>query len=147
MTQGSPQQPAEADREFVARLRAGDEAAFSTLVERYHVPMVRLATAYVPSYAVAEEVAQEAWLGVLNGLGSFEGRSSLKTWIFRILTNIAKTRGAREHRSQPAVPLAATFSVIASLNSSASGRNTGSGWRSMLNPGTGPHSPSPYTSG
>ena len=67
MTQGSPQQPADADREFVARLRDGDEAAFSTLVERYHGPMVRLATAYVPSYAVAEEVAQEAWLGVLNG--------------------------------------------------------------------------------
>ncbi len=63
--------------------------------------MVRLATAYVPSYAVAEEVAQEAWLGVLQGLGRFEGRSSLKTWIFRILTNIAKTRGVREHRSQP----------------------------------------------
>ena len=109
MTQGSPQQPAEADREFVARLRAGDEAAFSTLVERYHVPMVRLATAYVPSYAVAEEVAQEAWLGVLNGLGSFEGRSSLKTWIFRILTNIAKTRGAREQRSQP---FSSVFDVV-----------------------------------
>lgn len=101
MTEGSPQQPSEADRELVARLRGGDEAAFSMLVERYHGPMVRLATAYVPSHAVAEEVAQEAWLGVLNGLGSFEGRSSLKTWIFRILTNIAKTRGAREQRSQP----------------------------------------------
>jgi RNA polymerase sigma-70 factor (ECF subfamily) len=88
------------DAAVLAALRAGDEAAFTTLVEMYHTSMVRLATAYVPSYAVAEEVAQEAWLGVLQGLGRFEGRSSLKTWIFRILTNIAKTRGARENRSQ-----------------------------------------------
>lgn len=93
--------PAADDAAIVARLRAGDEAAFTALVEQYHMAMVRLATAYVPSYAVAEEVAQEAWLGVLQGLERFEGRSSLKTWIFRILTNIAKTRGARENRSQP----------------------------------------------
>ena len=92
--------PPSDDASVLAALRAGDEAAFTMLVERYHGSMVRLATAYVPSYAVAEEVAQEAWLGVLNGLQRFEGRSSLKTWIFRILTNIAKTRGARENRSQ-----------------------------------------------
>ncbi len=90
---------AEDDATLLAALRAGDEHAFTALVEQYHPAMVRLATAYVPSYAVAEEVAQEAWLGVLNGLARFEGRSSLKTWIFRILTNIAKTRGAREQRS------------------------------------------------
>jgi len=93
--------PASDEAAVLAALRAGDEAAFTRLVEMYHTSMVRLATAYVPSYAVAEEVAQEAWLGVLNGLDRFEGRSSLKTWIFRILTNIAKTRGAREQRSQP----------------------------------------------
>jgi len=92
--------PAADDAAVLAALRAGDETAFTTLVETYHPAMVRLATAYVPSYAVAEEVAQEAWLGVLQGLDRFEGRSSLKTWIFRILTNIAKTRGARENRSQ-----------------------------------------------
>ncbi len=89
------------DAATVAALRAGDEAAFTRLVEQYHPSMVRLATAYVPSHSVAEEVAQEAWLGVLNGLHRFEGRSSLKTWIFRILTNIAKTRGVRESRSLP----------------------------------------------
>ena len=93
--------PAADEAAVLSALRAGDEAAFTRLVEMYHTSMVRLATAYVPSYAVAEEVAQEAWLGVLNGLDRFEGRSSLKTWIFRILTNIAKTRGAREQRSQP----------------------------------------------
>jgi RNA polymerase sigma-70 factor (ECF subfamily) len=91
--------PAQDDAAVLAALRAGDEAAFTHLVEKYHPAMIRLATAYVPSHAVAEEVAQEAWLGVLNGLSRFEGRSSLKTWIFRILTNIAKTRGAREQRS------------------------------------------------
>jgi RNA polymerase sigma-70 factor (ECF subfamily) len=87
------------DAATLAALRAGDEAAFTVLVEQYHPVMVRLAMAYVPSHAVAEEVAQETWLGVLNGLDRFEGRSSLRTWIFRILTNIAKTRGVRESRS------------------------------------------------
>jgi len=89
------------DARLVAELRAGDEAAFVELVERHHGAMVRLALTYVPGHAVAEEVAQEAWLGMLKGIDRFEGRSSLKTWIFRILTNIAKTRGAREARSVP----------------------------------------------
>lgn len=84
---------------LVERLRAGDEAAFTELVDRYHASMVRLATAYVPSHAVAEEVAQEAWVGVLKGIQRFEGRSSLRTWIFRILTNTAKTKGERENRT------------------------------------------------
>ena len=82
-------------------LRAGDEAAFATLVKEYGASMLRVARMYVGSRAVAEEVVQEAWLAVLNGIGRFEGRSSLKTWIFRILTNIAKTRGQREGRSLP----------------------------------------------
>jgi RNA polymerase sigma-70 factor (ECF subfamily) len=70
-------------------------------VERYHASLVRLALLYVPNRAVAEDVAQEAWLGVLQGIGRFEARSSLKTWLFRILTNRAKTRGQREARSIP----------------------------------------------
>jgi RNA polymerase sigma-70 factor (ECF subfamily) len=68
--------------------------------------MLRVAMMYVSSRAVAEEVVQEAWLGVLAGLERFEGRSSLKTWIFRILTNTAKTRGEREGRSVPFSSLA-----------------------------------------
>lgn len=86
---------------LVASLRAGDEQAFAALVERYHGTMVRVAATYVPSRAVAEEVAQEAWLGVLAGIGSFEERSSLRTWIFRILINIARTKGRKESRSMP----------------------------------------------
>lgn len=94
--------PATSDElHLVEALRAGDEAAFASLLDQYHASLVRLACIYVSSRAVAEEVAQETWLGVLQGLDRFEGRSSLKTWIFRILTNRAKTRGQREARSIP----------------------------------------------
>jgi RNA polymerase sigma-70 factor (ECF subfamily) len=89
------------EAELVERLRAGDEAAFAALVREYNPSLVRVARMYVSSQAVAEEVAQETWLGVLNGLDRFEGRSSLKTWIFRILTNIAKTRAVRDGRTLP----------------------------------------------
>jgi RNA polymerase sigma-70 factor (ECF subfamily) len=89
------------DVELVTRLRAGDEDAFMALVDRYGPVMLRLAQSHVPSMAVAEEVVQEAWLGVLAGIDGFEGRSSLKTWILRILTNRAKTRGERERRTVP----------------------------------------------
>jgi RNA polymerase sigma-70 factor (ECF subfamily) len=88
-------------------LRRGDEAAFAALVERYGGLMLRVALSHVRTRAVAEEVVQETWLGVLCGLDGFEGRSSLKTWIFRILTNRAKTRGEREARCTPFSALAA----------------------------------------
>ncbi len=89
------------ERRLLEALRNGDETAFAWLINQYHTSLVRLAKVYVSSAAVAEEVAQETWLGVLQGLDQFEGRSSLKTWIFRILTNRAKTRGQREARSVP----------------------------------------------
>jgi len=89
------------DLEQLEALRNGDERAFASLVDRYYGSLLRLAMAYVPSRAVAEEVVQETWVGVLEGLSRFEGRSSLKTWIFRILTNRAKTRGQRERRYEP----------------------------------------------
>jgi RNA polymerase sigma-70 factor, ECF subfamily len=96
----------EGDHALVEALRAGDEAAFEELVDRYNGSLVRIAMMYVGNRTVAEEVAQEAWLAVLEGIDRFEGRSSLKTWIFRILTNRAKTRGEREHRQ---LPLSALF--------------------------------------
>jgi RNA polymerase sigma-70 factor (ECF subfamily) len=89
------------DLALLGRLRDGDERAFEELVERYHRSLVRIALMYVRDRAVAEEVAQETWLAVLEGIDRFEGRSSLKTWIFRILTNRAKTRGEREGRQLP----------------------------------------------
>jgi RNA polymerase sigma-70 factor (ECF subfamily) len=85
----------------VARLRAGDETAFEELVDAMHPAMLRLAAGFVPSRAIAEDVVQEAWLAVLKGLDGFEGRSSLRTWILRIVANIARTRGTRERRSVP----------------------------------------------
>jgi RNA polymerase sigma-70 factor, ECF subfamily len=86
---------------LVRSLQAGDEAAFAAIVERYHSAMVRLALSYVREQSVAEEVAQETWLAVLQGIGRFQRRSSFKTWLFMILTNRAKTRGRREARSLP----------------------------------------------
>ena len=91
----------ESDGELLLRLRSGDERAFVGLVERYHEPMLHLAASFVPSRAVAEEVVQDTWLALLRGLEGFEGRSSLKTWLFRILVNRARTTGTREQRSVP----------------------------------------------
>jgi RNA polymerase sigma-70 factor (ECF subfamily) len=96
----------DADAVLLEGLRAGDEAAFTELVDRYSSSMLRVARMYVPSQAVAEEVVQETWLGVLTGLERFEGRSSLKTWLFRILVNRARTRGERERRTVPFATLA-----------------------------------------
>jgi RNA polymerase sigma-70 factor (ECF subfamily) len=86
---------------LVEALRAGNEAAFRELVRMYNASLLRVARIYVPTRALAEEVVQETWLAVLEGLSRFEGRSSLKTWIFRILANRAKTRAVRERRTLP----------------------------------------------
>ena len=90
-----------ADEQLVDALRRGDESAFAGLVERYSPTLLRVARMYVSTDAVAEEVVQDTWIGVLNGIERFERRSSLRTWIFKILTNTAKTRGEREARSIP----------------------------------------------
>lgn len=95
------------DAALVARLRRRDEAAFAELVGRYGGAMARVARLYVRDRAVVEEVVQETWLGVLQGLDRFEGRSSFKTWLFRILANRARTRGARESRTLPVSAVAA----------------------------------------
>jgi RNA polymerase sigma-70 factor (ECF subfamily) len=89
------------ERELVAALRRGDEQAFAQLVDRYHSSLVRVAQTFVRDRAVAEEVAQDTWIGVIRGLGNFRGDSALKTWIFRILTNRAKDRAVRERRTIP----------------------------------------------
>ena len=87
------------DAKLVDALLAGDEKAFGVVVNRYNRAMIRLAMAYVPNRAVAEEVAQDAWLAMVQGLSGFKGQSSLKTWLFGILLNRAKTKGHRERRS------------------------------------------------
>jgi RNA polymerase sigma-70 factor, ECF subfamily len=92
-------------------LRSGDEEAFLAFVRRHQTAMVRVAQIYVSRRDIAEEVVQEAWLGVLRGLDRFEGRSSLKTWLFRIVTNLAKTRAVREGRTIPFSALRSPESV------------------------------------
>jgi RNA polymerase sigma-70 factor (ECF subfamily) len=94
------------DQELLEALRRGDEAAFVRLVESLHGSMLRLAMLHVSDRAVAEEVVQESWLGVLKQLDRFEGRSSLKTWVLRIVSNRAKTRAVRERRTVPFSALA-----------------------------------------
>src|SRR3954468_18149345 len=89
------------DSEVVAALKRGDQRVFSELVDAYSPGLMRMARMYVRDRAVVEEVVQETWIAVLRGIDRFEGRSSLKTWIYRILMNTAKTRGQRESRSVP----------------------------------------------
>jgi len=93
--------PDPGEGELLGRLRAGDEEAFARLVDRHHAAMVRFARGYVRSPAVAEEVAQDAWLGLLRGLDRFEGRSSLRTWLFRIVANRAISAGLHERQHLP----------------------------------------------
>src|SRR5207245_11807635 len=87
--------PSRGDTRLVEALLAGDEAAFADLVERYHSSLIRLARLYVAGSA-AEDVAQEPWLALLRGLDQFEGRSSLKTWLFHVLVNRARSRATRD---------------------------------------------------
>ena len=89
------------DDELVTRLKAGDELAFRSLIDEYNAPLRRVARNYVATDAAADEVVQDTWVGVLRGIDRFEQRSSLKTWIYRILLNIARTRGVRDKRSIP----------------------------------------------
>ena len=90
----------DAELRLLEDLREGHESAFQQLVEAYQSSMIRVALLYVPTRALAEEAVQETWIGVLKGMRRFEGRSSLKTWIFSILMNQAKTIGQREGRYQ-----------------------------------------------
>ena len=94
------------EMDLVRRLQEGDESAFVELIDAYGAMMLRVAQMYVRDRGTAEEVVQETWLAVLNGIDRFEGRSSLKTWLFRILTNRAKTRGQRDGRQVPFSSLA-----------------------------------------
>ncbi len=118
------------ERFLLAALRSGDEAAFVALVARYQSLLIHLALLYVADTAVAEEVVQETWMGVLQGLARFEARSSLRTWIVRILTNRAKTRGEREGRTAP-------FSVLDEADPESAGPAEGPGRFRMSEPWRG----------
>lgn len=93
-------------------LRAGDEGAFAQLVDQHAPSMVRVARGYVPSREIAEEVVQETWIALLKGIDNFEGRSSLRTWLFAVMINIAKSRGVRERRDADAAIAAFTGGTV-----------------------------------
>jgi RNA polymerase sigma-70 factor, ECF subfamily len=97
---------------LVAALKAGDEAVFADLVDRHAASMLRVARGYVRTHEAAEEVVQEAWIALLKGIANFEGRSSLRTWLFSILINIAKSRGVRDRRNVEVEVLAFTGGTV-----------------------------------
>lgn len=134
------ERPDAGEEHLIDALRRGDEAAFARLVDLHHASMVRVAHLYVGTGAAAEEVAQEAWLGVLQGLARFEGRCTLKAWIFAIVANCAKSRGVRDRRTVPLSSLAQEDDGGPSVDPTGSwttgtraGRGTG---RSRPRPGT-----------
>ena len=101
------------DQRIIAGLRAGDEVVFTEMVDRYNGSLVRVAMRYVPSRAVAEEVVQDTWIGVIEGIDRFEGRSTIKTWLYKILIYKARNRGERERRTVPLSALAGDDSAPA----------------------------------
>lgn len=103
---------AEDEAALIAALRDGDESAFAELVDRHTPAMLRVARGYVPSREIAEDVVQETWIALLKGIGSFEGRSSLRTWLFTVLINIAKRRGVRERRDSDVAVMAFTGGTV-----------------------------------
>lgn len=129
--------PLPAGSEIVAALQRGDERVFAEVVNAWSPGLMRMAQMFVRDRAVAEEVVQETWIGLLRGIGRFEGRSSLKTWVYRILINTAKTRGQREARSVP-FSAAATDEgpVVDPDRFLGAGHRWAGGWR--LGPGEWP---------
>jgi RNA polymerase sigma-70 factor, ECF subfamily len=97
---------------LIAALRDGDEAVFAQLVDKHTPSMLRVARGYVPSHEIAEEVVQETWIALLKGIDTFEGRSSLRTWLFTVMINIAKARGVRERRDSDAAIAAYTGGTV-----------------------------------
>lgn len=91
------------EADLIVALRSGDQDAFAQLVNRHTPALLRAARGYVPNHAIAEEVVQETWIALVKGVANFEGRSSLRTWLFAVMTNIAKTRGVREARDRDAL--------------------------------------------
>lgn len=126
---------------LVAALRLGDEAAFAALVERHTPAMLRVARGYVPSREIAEEVVQETWIALLKGIDTFECRSSLRTWLFTVLVNIAKTRGVRERREVEVQVLAFTGGTVDPARFRADGQPWAGHWKEHEAPAPFPDTP------
>jgi RNA polymerase sigma-70 factor (ECF subfamily) len=126
---------------LIAQLRYGDERAYAQLVDRHTPAMLRVARGYVRSHEIAEEVVQEAWIGVLKGISKFEARSSLRTWIFTVMINIAKMRGARERRNSDAELAAVTGGTVDPARFRPEGDRWPGHWRAGAEPSPFPETP------
>ena len=126
---------------LIAALRARDEAAFAALVDRHTPAMLRVARGYVRSREVAEEVVQETWIALLKGIDTFEGRSSLRTWLFTVMINIAKTRGIRERRGDDAEIAAFTGGTVDPARFRPAGERWAGHWKSAEDPSAFPDTP------
>jgi RNA polymerase sigma-70 factor (ECF subfamily) len=126
---------------LITALRARDEAAFADLVDLHAPSMLRIARGYVPSTAIAEEVVQETWLALLTGIDSFEGRSSVRTWLFTVMINIAKRRGIRERRDADVAVAAFTDGTVDPARFRAAGQEWSGHWREAQEPSPFPATP------
>ena len=126
---------------LISALRARDEAAFVELVDLHTPSMLRVARGYVPSVAIAEEVVQDTWLALLQGIDAFEGRSSLRTWLFTVLINIAKKRGLRERRDADVAVAAFTGGTVDPARFRAAGEEWSGHWRDAEEPSPFPETP------
>jgi len=125
----------------VVALRARDEAAFAALVDLHTPSMLRVARGYVPNGAIAEEVVQETWIALFKGIDAFEGRSSLRTWLFTVLINIAKRRGIRERRDVDVAITAYTGGTVDPARFRAAGQQWSGHWRENDEPSPFPETP------
>jgi RNA polymerase sigma-70 factor (ECF subfamily) len=126
---------------LIAALRARDEAAFTHLVDQHTPALLRVARGYVPSRETAEEVVQETWIALLKGIDNFEGRSSLRTWLFTVMINIAKTRGIRERRGDDAEIAAFTGGTVDPARFRSAGERWAGHWKSGEEPSAFPDGP------
>jgi RNA polymerase sigma-70 factor (ECF subfamily) len=126
---------------LIAALRARDEAVFGRLVDQHTPALLRVARGYVPSREIAEEVVQETWIALLKGIDSFEGRSSLRTWLFTVMINIAKSRGIRERRGDDAEIAAFTGATVDPARFRPAGQRWAGHWRSGEEPSPFPDTP------
>jgi RNA polymerase sigma-70 factor (ECF subfamily) len=126
---------------LITALRARDEAAFAEVVDLHTPSMLRIARGYVPSSAIAEEVVQETWIALIRGIDSFEGRSSLRTWLFTVMINIAKRRGVRERRDADVAVAAFTGGTVDPARFRAAGEEWSGHWRETEEPSPFPDTP------
>ncbi len=126
---------------LIAALRARDEAAFARLVDQHTPALLRVVRGYVPSREIAQEVVQETWIALLNGIDKFEGRSSLRTWLFTVAINIAKARGIRERRGDDAEIAAFTGGTVDPARFRPAGQRWAGHWKSGEQPSPFPDTP------